>query len=78
LLLLVKQISYITLIDKSLPNFRPQKFEQRHADSLSLIVGRYLILAQRTALKNVVLANRPECKPILMFANRQRGESTMG
>jgi len=61
------QMSYMTLIDKSLPpNFRPRKFEQRTSDYLSVLVGRYLIFAQGTALKNVVWANRP------------RGESSMG
>jgi len=53
------KISYIILIDKSLPNFRPRKFVQKTSDSLSLIVGRYLIFARRSALKNVVGANRP-------------------
>jgi len=59
------------LIDKSVHNFRPRKFEQRTSDSLSLNVDRYLIFARRTAFSNVVGANRPganrpKCKPILV------------
>jgi len=46
------QNSYITLIDKSLPIFRPRKFKQRTSDSLSLIVRRYLIFARISTQKH--------------------------
>jgi len=72
------QISYISLINKSLPTFRPRKFEQRTSDSLSLIVGRYLIFARRTALKNVMGANRPGGESPWMQTHLDGGESYKG